>query len=444
MTVNWFSPLPPARTDIAGFTARILPVLRERVELRLWTEQKEWTPHIQTFAPVHCYDSEQPPWPRLQAGDISIYNIGNNCDYHAGIWQVSRQMPGVIILHDQCLQHLLAQYYLYRCGERDTYIELMARFYGSAGRNAAISFTGGGCSTDSIAAHYPLTELAVEHCLGVIVHTRRAFDSVRLMTPVPVLYAPLPYSPADVSELQRRLALRRRAGRSIPFRLVMLGHMGANRRIEQVLEALAGHPGREQFRLDVYGSVWDRQHVRKHAAQLGIGHLFRLHGFVEDLDGALATADLALNLRYPTMGEASGTQLRLWDHSLPTLVTRTGWYASLPEDTVGFVRPEHEIDDIRTHLSAFLASPDKYRTMGNKGRSLLEREHTPSQYAAALAGFLPHALSYHRQMAAFDLAGRAGGEIAASFNHSGGELLVDRVSQQINDMFNRKISSRLP
>ncbi len=93
MTVNWFSPLPPARTDIAGFTARILPVLRERVELRLWTEQKEWTPHIQTFAPVHCYDSEQPPWPRLQAGDISIYNIGNNCDYHAGIWQVSRQMP---------------------------------------------------------------------------------------------------------------------------------------------------------------------------------------------------------------------------------------------------------------------------------------------------------------------------------------------------------------
>jgi len=57
---------------------------------------------------------------------------------------------------------------------------------------------------------------------------------------------------------------------------------------------------------------------------------------------------------------------------------------------------------------------------------------------------LPHALSYHRQMAAFDLAGRAGGEIAASFNHSGGELLVDRVSQQINDMFNRKISSRLP
>ncbi len=93
-----------------------------------------------------------------------------------------------------------------------------------------------------------------------------------------------------------------------------------------------------------------------------------LHGFVpaEDLEAALTSAHLAINLRFPTMGEASVSQLQIWDHALPSLVTRVGWYATLPQETVAFVRPEHEITDIQAHLHAFVDDPGRYAHMGRR------------------------------------------------------------------------------
>ncbi len=39
MKINWFSPLPPARTDIAEYTVRVLPGLIKNCQLELWTDQ---------------------------------------------------------------------------------------------------------------------------------------------------------------------------------------------------------------------------------------------------------------------------------------------------------------------------------------------------------------------------------------------------------------------
>ena len=85
--------------------------------------------------------------------------------------------------------------------------------------------------------------------------------------------------------------------------------------------------------------------MRQRIATLELKDTVKVHGYAPaaDLDGALSTAGLAINLRYPTMGEASASQLRIWEHALPSLVTRVGWYASLPEDAVAHVRPENEV-----------------------------------------------------------------------------------------------------
>src|SRR5204863_631305 len=37
MKLNWFSPLPPAATDLAHFTMRVLPALSQRADVTLWT-----------------------------------------------------------------------------------------------------------------------------------------------------------------------------------------------------------------------------------------------------------------------------------------------------------------------------------------------------------------------------------------------------------------------
>jgi hypothetical protein len=111
-------------------------------------------------------------------------------------------------------------------------------------------------------------------------------------------------------------------------------------------------------------------------------------------------------MRDPSMGEASGSQLHLWQYGLPSLVTRRAWYATLPEDTVGFVRPEHEIEDIQRHLTEFLRDPEHYRTLGRNGRRYVAENHSIESYAGALLEVAAHAPEFRAKWIARDLARR--------------------------------------
>ncbi len=83
--------------------------------------------------------------------------------------------------------------------------------------------------------------------------------------------------------------------------------------------------------------------------QLNLVDRVHLHGFVSEpvLDDALRQAHLVLNLRHPSMGEASGSQLRIWNAGAPSVVTREGWYAGLPEDVVYSVDTDNEIAQLQ-------------------------------------------------------------------------------------------------
>ena len=48
--INWFSPLPPARTGIADYTFGILPELSRRAEVTLWTDRTGWDPALEQYA----------------------------------------------------------------------------------------------------------------------------------------------------------------------------------------------------------------------------------------------------------------------------------------------------------------------------------------------------------------------------------------------------------
>ena len=147
MRLDWFSPLPPAPTDIARSMAQLLPALAARAEVRLWTDRDEWDPALEELAEVRRYRADQVPWEELNRSDLCIYHLGNAKEFHAAIWSVSRRHSGLVVLHDP---------------ER-----------------------------------YPLTSLALENALGVLVHSRPAFDALAERNRWPVIHAPLP-CPADL------------------------------------------------------------------------------------------------------------------------------------------------------------------------------------------------------------------------------------------------------
>jgi glycosyltransferase involved in cell wall biosynthesis len=404
MKLNWFSPLPPARTGIADYTFGILPELSRRAEVTLWTDRTGWEPALEQYATVRHYQPERVDWVELNRAELSFYNIGNNHLHHASIWQVSRQSPGVVIVHDPRLHDFFESLYRGHWRDEAGYLAQIEKHYGAEGLLAATEFvTARHGDFDLMAQRFPMTPAVLENALAAVVHTKNAFDELQDNTRCPVFYAPLPSAPITPPQTTDDHA-------SQPYRLIIFGHIGRNRRLDAVLEALSQLPQRNHFSLDIYGEIDDAKTLRHRIQALDLKDAVKVHGYapLEDLDHALSTASLAINLRYPTMGEASASQLRIWEHGLPTLVTKVGWYASLSEETVAHVRPEYEVADIRSHLESFLDDPARFARMGAEGRRVVETEHHPAAYAETMVSLTANARQFKLRHAAFELAQRSG------------------------------------
>jgi glycosyltransferase involved in cell wall biosynthesis len=305
------------------------------------------------------------------------------------------------------------------------YLTQMEHYYGSSGRKFAETIWEGTFPPGYGVADYPLTRLALENALAVLVHTREAFDALRQENRRPAAFAPLPYAGASVwTEKEKD---------KFPYRLILFGHIGYNRRCEAVLQALATFPDNECFRLDIYGQVWNIPDLYSRISDLDLEGKVIIHGFVSDaeLQSALASAHLALNLRYPTMGESSFSQLQIWEHALPSLVTPVGWYAELSRDTVAFVRPDQEVSDIKEHLKAFLDDPKKFAQMGRNGRRQLEEQHSPTRYVQVLKDLVHQARNFEAIATAHSLAERVGSETSLWLDSDASAEVFRGVAKQI-------------
>ena len=382
LKLNWFSPLLPAKTDIARYTSELLPDVCDLADVTLWTTQARCDPRLPGHIPIQRYRVDRIPWLEINAADMSIYQMGNNPEFHGDIWQVARRQPGIVVLHDTSLQHFFEGIYRRKLRDLDRYVEVMGRYYGREGAEAALhNFALRGRENDQMAVKFPLTEHALEDARGVLVHTAQAYERLRTVLSVPVCYVPLPFSARESSNVEGALEWR-----APPFRLVVFGYLGSNRRVAVILAALAAMSERENFSLDIYGVLGGESEIKRQLKSVRLPNV-RIHGFVSDheLNRALSSAHMAINLRNPTMGEASGSQLRIWSHALPSLVSEVGWYASLPRDTVRMVRlGEHEIPDIQRHLRDFLKEPGEFKRMGERGRMQVLADHSPKVCANAI------------------------------------------------------------
>jgi glycosyltransferase involved in cell wall biosynthesis len=438
MKLNWFSPLPPAKTGIADFVSGVLPALSERAEVTLWTDQTKWDRAIEKYAPVRNYELKRMPWVELNLGDLNIYNLGNNHLFHGSIWQVARRQPGAVILHDHRLHEFFDSLYRHQWQDPDGYVAQMETHYGAEGRHAAAeSVKNGSTAIHSLAERYPLTALALENSLGVLVHTEEAYEELKQIKRWVLAYSPLPFSPKLQSPRARERPKEMRL-EGQPYRLIVFGFINRNRRLDVFLEALSHFPHKDKFHLDIYGEVWDPGHIRKQIKSLDLGRHVTLRGFaVEgDLDVALANADLAVNLRYPTMGEASISQLRIWAHALPTLVTRVGWYGKLPADVVAHVRMEYEVEDIQRHLNAFLSAPDRFAQMGEAGHRLLAEEHSVEQYVDALLELAVQSQEFRPRAVAYQMADRVGISMSPWADALASDESLKRVAEEIYTLTN--------
>jgi len=364
--LSWFGPLGEDATGVAEFASHLIPSLTEIGNVRVWA-----LPRHHRSARLACLGADCKDVRTYSESDdyIPVYNIGNSV-FHICATQLALCRPGIIILHDTQLDSLLPHF-------------SSDRTWCRAGERTPCSTPGG-----------ILAEL-IDRSLAVVVHSRAAADAVqRLGRPCELLHLPYDGRLVDASPIAAASHgmtsqwLPKALGLSSPCNkksLLIFGHLGGNRRLNSVIQAISSLPERAHFRLDVYGRGVDST-TRALVRACRLGAIIRFHGPVSDavLNAALRRADLGVNLRFPTMGESSLSQLRFWAHGVPTVCTATPNAAHDVHEFVRYVRHDHEVDDLHQVLRDLLAEPRRFAQLGATAKAHVSSVHCPRSYAQAL------------------------------------------------------------
>ena len=384
--VAYVSPLPPLGSGIADYSAELLPHLARHLDLQVFAEAASDLRVEQAGLPV------RPVGDLLRQGgscDAVLYQMGNNGDFHLGAYRALFERPGIVVLHEFVLHHMIRELTLV-AGDPAGYLEEVRYGAGRSGAALARRSLETGVALDVWS--YPLFERVVDASLGVLVHNE--FSRQRILASRPlalVRTVPFPWVPEPLPSPDPAARSVRRGRLGLPedaFLVATFGFMTRAKRLDAALRAfarLAGEEPRAHFLIagdvskdyDLDTLVPAGLRPRVHVA----GRL-PMDRFLE----AMAEADAGLVLRYPPGGETSAVLMRLLGLGRPAIVTDAGSFQELPDDVCAKVPPdETEEETLLAYLKTLAADPDLRRRLGENARRHVETHHRVEESARAYA-----------------------------------------------------------
>lgn len=379
LRIAYFSPLPPARSGIADYSAELLPPLAERAHIALFVDNPMQGEKL--GLPIDA--SERFPERRWEF-DLALYHMGNS-DHHATIYRMLRAYPGVVVLHDLFLHHFLAHTTAGR-GNRPGYARELRYALGDEGRLLYDDIRLGRRATPL--AEVALNERLLDTSLATIVHSNFARGQISAVRPdarlatIPQLIAP-------------RDGRSRRAELGLDPETLLLGSVGqvtAARQLPLVLDVLRDLLDRGvAAHLLIVGEILPEVDLAAEIAARNLADNVSLIGYAADLDEFVdwtATLDVAINLRYPTMGETSASTLRAMDTGRPVMVYDHGWYSELPTDTVVKLPADPDRAILLNALTELAENPSRRQDIGEAARAYVRNTCSPEAVAGAYVAFL--------------------------------------------------------
>lgn len=391
MRLALFSPLNPVKTGISDYTEEMLDDLSRHMDIELYTDpgyHPENTGLISRF-PVRPFEMKSFDPSRY---DAILYHMGNFYSGHAYIHQALLRFPGIVVLHDYVLQGFYAERYD-EDGDYEAYRDLQVRYYGKEGEAIAARVRDRSrlpIWESEVSFHYPLNEEILERALGLIVHSEFIGSRVRTRTNKPVRVIP---HHGHVLRSHDRAAVR--SGLGVAENEILAcsaGFVNKNKRLNIILAALNELKdlplrfliaGRDRGRLlEQYPGHDDPRIIRR-------GHLPLL-----ELESVIDASDICINLRYPTMGESSGSLLRMMGYGKAVLVTNTGSYAEFPDYCVIKIDPDlDEREMIKRFVRSLTEDKDFRLALGREAAAFVREECGIRRCASDYATFIKEVMS---------------------------------------------------
>ena len=352
MKVGFFSPLPPASTGVADYSAALLPLLREFATVDV--------------SPEKC--------------DVALYHVGNN-GLHREIYQRAIARPGIVVLHDAVLQHLLLGTL-----DEDQYVEEFAYNYGEASRAQGRQLWQQRARSGADARYFahPMLKRIAAVSSAIIVHNPAAAALVHKHTPhTPVVEIPHLFEAPDLPSAEDTRLFRESLGIGEQTLLIgTFGHQRETKRLSVLLRAFE-RAGRIDARLLVSGDFVSRTLESAVAPLLDHPRVLRTGYLPEaELWRYAAATDLCINLRYPSAAETSGIAIRMMGIGKPVIFTAGEALDRIPENAclrVSVGSDEEEM--LAGYISWLAANRSAAVAIGKRAAAHIREHHAPENVA---------------------------------------------------------------
>jgi glycosyltransferase involved in cell wall biosynthesis/SAM-dependent methyltransferase len=377
MRLAFFSPLPPVKSGIADYSAALLDPLARMAQVEAFAQ-----------APAAFDPSSY---------GALLYQLGNN-PHHVFVYETALAYPGVVVLHEGNMHHLIAEATIRR-GNWDAYMRELE----ISGGPEALEYAKRYVRTLERGPQYeiPMLRTILERSRGVIVHSDAVAEVVRehgFQGPV----AKIPHG-AWIAQADR-MAHRTRLG--LDERTPLIGIFGFLKPYKRIAESLRAFRRLirvvPEARLILVGEAHPELPLASMISSMGLSAHARHIDFapIEDFNGYMAACDVVLNLRYPTVGESSGTLLRALGMGKAVVVSNVGSFREYP-DAICLKAPVDatEEDHLFEYLNLLVTRPEVARELGARAAAWVSKECNWEVVARRYTDFL-EAVSEGREVEA--------------------------------------------
>lgn len=381
----YVSPLPPERTGIAHYSAELLPELTAHYDVEVIVAQDIVSdPWIRANSPIRSVQWFREHFRRY---DRILYHFGNS-PFHAHMFSLLEEAPGIVVLHDFYLSDLIAHLELHD-GIPAVWSQALWESHGYQALWERLRST----NPVEVTSKYPCNLAVLQTARGVIVHSEysRQLAECWYGTDASKDWAVIPLVRRKAQKDDHALARCNLDFSEDDFVVCTFGFLDSSKLNHRLIQAWSQSTAGERSGILVFvGENHGGDYGREILAQIhasGLAPRVRVTGWVDKdtYRQYLAAADLAVQLRASTRGESSSAVLDCMSHGIPTIVNAHGSLADLSDEAVWKLPDNFSTKELIVALDTLRSDDERRKHLGEAGRAMVLRQHAPKTCATLYA-----------------------------------------------------------
>lgn len=366
LRIAWLSPLPPQKSGIANYSYWLIKALRPHVDIDLYYDTD--LPDAELRNEFDVYPMSEFPERHETYNDV-IYHLGNHSRFHKKIYQLAWRYPGTVVLHDYNLSAFLHDAF-YLQADWQLYEQALVNSNGEPERKGLLPQLRRNVNG------LPMSAAVVNKSRKAVVHHRWVKSQFSRNDHVEVIphFARINVFPTsdEIAKFRERFSIK-----DTHFLISCLGFVNRNKlpelQVRVVKKLLAqGFPVQLLFAGETSPEV---RALQEEVEASEFRENITFTGYLDEADyfNALFASDVMINLRNPSMGEASGTLMHALAAAKPAIISDVNQYTEFPDKVCWkLTHDENEAELLFDYLTVLLSSKNVRAAMSENAANYVQ------------------------------------------------------------------------